>query len=62
MSEYVRHDCDPPAPMPQTGMPIDELIRPGLHLAYPLHPEGDTSEDRFRPLLDALSRQEQRRS
>ena len=57
MSEYFQQHFHNSAAA-ETGTPIDELIRPGLHLAYPLFPDDDANEDRFRHLLDALARRD----
>jgi hypothetical protein len=38
---------------------MDELIRPGLLLAFPLPPEDDPNEDKFCRVLDALGQRGQ---
>ncbi len=38
-----------------TGTSMAELIRPGLHRAFPLPSEGGPNEARFRRLLDMLA-------
>ena len=38
-----------------TDTSVDELIRPGLLLAFPLPCKDDLNEDKFRPVLDALA-------
>jgi hypothetical protein len=39
-----------------TGTSVDELIRPGLHLAYAVPSADDVSEAKFRHLLEALAK------
>ena len=45
-----------------TGTSIDDLIRPGLRVAFPLPSEEGSQEDRFRRLLDALAQRNEPRS
>ena len=44
-----------PAAKALTNSSVDESIRPGLRLAYPLPPEEEAKESNFRRLLDALA-------
>ncbi len=44
-----------PAAKALTNSSVDESIRPGLRLAYPLPPEEECKESNFRRLLDALA-------
>ena len=59
MAPHTRPHSFIPAASALTGTSIDDLIRPGLHLAFPLPSEDEPNEARFRRLLDALA---QRRS
>ena len=59
MAPHTRPHSFIPAASALMGTSVDDLIRPGLRLAFPLPSESDPNEDRFRRLLDALA---QRRS
>jgi hypothetical protein len=48
--------------MASTGSSVDELIRPGLRLAFPLPAEGDPNEDKFCRVLDALGQRSRQTS
>ena len=43
-----------PAAKALTNSSVDELIRPGLRLAFPLPSKDDPDEDKFCRVLDAL--------
>jgi hypothetical protein len=59
MTQHTRPHAYVPGGSAVSGASIDDLIRPGLRLAFPLPSESDPNEDRFRHVLDALA---QRRS
>ncbi len=54
MSHYNRPQSYISAGHALTGTSIDELIRPGLQLAFPLPSQDDGHEETFRRLLHAL--------
>lgn len=55
MAQHIRPHAYIPAAGALTGTSIDELIRPGLHQAFPLPSEEDANEAKFRRLLDVLA-------
>ena len=55
MTQHTRPHAYIPGGSAMTDASIDDLIRPGLRLAYPLPSEESPNEDRFRRLLDALA-------
>ncbi len=55
MTHHIRPHAYIPAAWASTGTSIDELVRPGLHLAFPLPSQDDPNEATFRHLLDALA-------
>lgn len=55
MVQHIRpHACIPRGGA-LTGTSVDELVRPGLRLAFPLPSGDDANEEKFRRLLDALA-------
>lgn len=55
MSQYVHRHSYVPCAVSRTGTSIDDLIRPGLRLAYPLPSEEASGDARFQRLLDLLA-------
>ncbi len=47
MAHYSRPHAYIPGSLALTEASIDELIRPGLHQAFPLPSEDDPTEERF---------------
>jgi hypothetical protein len=54
MAHYSRPHAYIPGGLALTDTSIDDLIRPGLHRAFPL-PSDDDIEQKFRGLLAALA-------
>jgi len=55
MASFIRPHSYIPAASALTGTSTDELIRPGLRLAFPLSSGDNANEEKFRRLLDALA-------
>ena len=55
MTQHTRAHSYVPGGSALTDSSIDDLIRPGLRLAFPVPSEEGLNEGRFRRLLDALA-------
>lgn len=55
MTQPIRPHAHVPAASAFSDTPVDELIRLGLRLAYPLPSAGGAQETKFRLLLEALA-------
>lgn len=58
MAQYSRPHAYIPAASALTDTSIDELIRPGLRLAFPLPSDEDGTEAQFQGLLATLAQRQ----
>ena len=59
LTHHIQPHAYVPAAKASTGSSVDELIRPGLRLAFPLPSKDDPNEDKFCRVLDALGQRNQ---